>query len=209
MNQKDLIKYALIAIGAYLIYEYIQKNGGLSGIFGTTAAAGTGPKPCGAGQVLNAAGQCIAAPVDMGSGTGTGTGAGGGTAPKPPVLDMTGLTVVPDVNDSLSGVVKINGIPTKLSIITASGQIYDATGSEVTATLQGQGIDVVAIRTAFQNAAPPASTGTLPCVQPNFFNPAGVCVDPFTGQPISNTMSKAQQNAGVSGLGRFTPPWLM
>ncbi len=32
MNQKDLIKYALIAIGAYLIYEYIQKNGGISGL---------------------------------------------------------------------------------------------------------------------------------------------------------------------------------
>jgi hypothetical protein len=43
MNQKDLIKYGLLALGAYLIWEYIQKNGGISGLFGTTAAAGTTP----------------------------------------------------------------------------------------------------------------------------------------------------------------------
>jgi hypothetical protein len=33
---KDLIKYGLIALGAYLIYQYIQKNGGISGLFGAT-----------------------------------------------------------------------------------------------------------------------------------------------------------------------------
>lgn len=32
MNQKDLIKYGLLALGAYLIWEYIQKNGGISGL---------------------------------------------------------------------------------------------------------------------------------------------------------------------------------
>jgi hypothetical protein len=219
MNSKDLLKYALIAVGAYLIYEYLQKNGGISGLFGSTASAGT--TPCGAGFTLNAAGQCIAIPATTGGGSTTGSGAntgGGGTTtntPTPPVLDMTGLTVTPDINDSLTGVVKINGVPTKLSIITASGAIYDSTGTDVTASLQGQGIDIVALRTAFQNAAPAAaststtSTGTLPCQQPNYFQ-GGVCVDAFTGQPIPNTMSQSQQN-GVAGLGavRFTPPWLM
>ena len=36
MNSKDLIKYGLLALGAYLIYKYIQDNGGISGLFGTT-----------------------------------------------------------------------------------------------------------------------------------------------------------------------------
>ncbi len=203
MNQKDLIKYALIAIGAYLIYEYIQKNGGLSGIFGTTAAAGT-TGTLTAAQIAAANAAAAAAAANTG---------GGAPPAKPPVLDMTGLTVVPDVNDSLTGVVKINGVPTKLSIITASGEIYDSTGSDVTSTLQGEGIDVVGLRTAFQNAAPtqPAYGQPGPCQQPNFFNPAGVCVSGNTldgtyGQPVPNTVSR-----GTAGLGavRFTPPWLM
>jgi hypothetical protein len=67
-------------------------------------------------------------------------------------LDVTGLTVQPDVNDSLTGTVKINGIPTRLSIITASGQIYDSTGQEITSALQSQGVDIAALRTAFVNA---------------------------------------------------------
>ena len=204
MNSKDLIKYGLLALGAYLIYRYIENNGGISGLFGTTAAAGTTP-PLTAAQI--AAANAAAAATAAAAGT---TGAGGGTTTTPPVLDTTGLVVHPDVNDSLTGVVKINGIPVTLSIITASGQIYDNTGTEVTAHLQSQGIDIVALRTAFANAAPPAApAGTLQCVQPNYFNAAGVCVDPFTLQPIPNTMTQAQQNAGVSGLGRVTPYWLI
>ena len=45
MDQKDLIKYGLIAIGAYLIYKYVEANGGLSAVLGTgstTPATGTG-----------------------------------------------------------------------------------------------------------------------------------------------------------------------
>jgi hypothetical protein len=65
---------------------------------------------------------------------------------------MAGLVVVPDVNDSLTGTVKLNGVPTRLSIITASGQIYDSSGQEITSALQSQGIDIVALRTAFASA---------------------------------------------------------
>jgi hypothetical protein len=39
MEQKDLLKYGLIAIGAYLIYQYIQSKGGISALFGGTATA--------------------------------------------------------------------------------------------------------------------------------------------------------------------------
>jgi hypothetical protein len=38
MNQKDILKWGLLALGAYLVYKYIQENGGVSGLFGTTAA---------------------------------------------------------------------------------------------------------------------------------------------------------------------------
>lgn len=41
---KDLIKYGLIAVGAYLVWRYIQDNGGLDHIlgFGTPGAVGPG-----------------------------------------------------------------------------------------------------------------------------------------------------------------------
>lgn len=35
MNQKDLIKYGLLALGAYLIYKYVQDHGGIEGMFGS------------------------------------------------------------------------------------------------------------------------------------------------------------------------------
>src|SRR5271166_12897 len=38
---KDIIKYGLLALGAYLIYKYIEDNGGLSAVLGGTAAAAT------------------------------------------------------------------------------------------------------------------------------------------------------------------------
>ena len=140
MNQKDLLKYALIALGAYLIYEYIQKNGGFSGIFGTTAAAGVTPP---VQPVIPAVAQQTATPSETPPAP---------HPPAPPVLDTTGLVVTPDINDSLTGTVKLNGIPTRLSIITASGAIYDSSGQEITSALQSQGVDIVALRTAFINA---------------------------------------------------------
>jgi hypothetical protein len=39
MEQKDLIKYGLIALGAYLIYKYIEDNGGLSAVLSGTPLA--------------------------------------------------------------------------------------------------------------------------------------------------------------------------
>jgi hypothetical protein len=44
VNQKDLIKYALIALGAYLVYQYIQSKGGFAAVLGTATGTGT-PAP--------------------------------------------------------------------------------------------------------------------------------------------------------------------
>lgn len=42
MDQKDIIKYGLLALGAYLIWKYIEDNGGLSSVLGTATGTGTG-----------------------------------------------------------------------------------------------------------------------------------------------------------------------
>ena len=89
MNQKDLIKYGLLALGAYLIWEYIQKNGGISGLFGTTAAAGTIPiipgTTASVPPLTSILPNAPATPMPP--------------APQVPILDMTGLVVAPDIND--------------------------------------------------------------------------------------------------------------
>lgn len=145
MNQKDLIKYGLIALGAYLVWKYVQDHGGIDGLLGTVPVA-TGMKPA----------------INTGS-TGASTGSTDThtntiqpVPPTPPVLDMAGLMVTPDVNDSLSGTVKINGVPVRFSIITSDGRIFGAAGTDLTQSLQSSGVDVVALRTAFQ-AAPQVS----------------------------------------------------
>jgi hypothetical protein len=141
MNQKDLIKYGLLALGAYLIYKYIQDHGGIEGLLGTTALAT--PQPA----------VTTGAPITTGGPTGaTQTTQPTNTTQQLPVLDVTGLVVVPDVNGSFTGTVKINGVPIRLSIITVDGRIFDGSGQEVTGSLQSQGVDIAALRTAFANA---------------------------------------------------------
>jgi hypothetical protein len=197
MNQKELIKYGLIALGAYLVWKYVQDHGGIEGLLGTSVSPHPG---CPAGQQLGSDGKCFTIPVNARPGTTPDT-APPPIPPQPcpdgqyrsaagqclsiptrrvqpvPVLDMSGLVVMQDVNDSLSGTVKINGIPIRLSIITGDGRIFDSNGSEVADSLQSQGIDIVALRNAFQAA---------PVV--------GVSI---TSQPE------------LAGLGTWTPPWLM
>lgn len=149
MDEKQIIKWGLIALGAYLVWEYIQTNGGLSAVLGTTATAAT---TCPTGYIL-VSGQCVAAqPATTTIPAGTTTGTTPPATTAPPVLDITGLVVSPDINSSFTGSVKINGVPTTLSIITGTGQIFDASGADITATLQGEGVDIVGLRTAFANA---------------------------------------------------------
>ena len=134
---KDLIKYFLLGLGIYLVYKYVEDHGGIEALLGmgtaaapppaTTQPPATTPPPIPTTQPIN-------------------------TIQPVAVLDMTGLVVVPDVNDSFTGTVKINGVPTRLSIITADGRIFNSAGQEVTGNLQAQGVDVAALRSAFANA---------------------------------------------------------
>ncbi len=128
------------------------------------------------------------------------------TTPLPPtptthILDITGLVVIPNINGSFTGTVQIDGNPVTLSIISSDGRIFDTSGQEITGTLASEGIDVSLLRSAFLTAGASITTDLLKCIQPNVFDASGVCIDPFTKQPIAGTMSQKQQNTGVAGLG--------
>jgi len=89
--------------------------------------------------------------------------------PAQQVLDLTGLVTRPDVNDSLTGTVKINGTPTTLSVIKADGRIFDTSGQEVTQVLVNKGVDVNALRAAFLGAQGLSGLGVILNWQ-DFFN---------------------------------------
>jgi len=148
MNQKDLIKYGLIALGVYLVWKYVQDHGGIEGLFGGLGP--TVPHP-GITPGVTPGVPAVASPPGAVPANPPATQPVNRIQPVP-VLDMTGLTVMQDINDSLTGVVKINGVPIRLAIITADGRIFDNSGSEVSDKLQSQGIDIVALRNAFQAA---------------------------------------------------------
>jgi hypothetical protein len=141
MNKEQAIKWGLIAVGLYLIYEYAQSHGGFKSLLGF--AAGDSP----GGSALPPATTFTAASSSSAPAT---THAPATTAAA--TLDMTGLTVTRDVNDSLAGTVKINGVPIRLAIIQADGRIFDNAGQEVTSSLASQGINVDQIRAAFTAA---------------------------------------------------------
>jgi hypothetical protein len=133
MNQKDLIKYGLMLVAGYLVYKYVQDHGGFSALLG----------------------QALPAPAPA-----PGAPAPGATPPgdaPPPArasasLDLTGLVVVKDINNSLTGTVKINGVPVRLAIIQTDGRIFDGSGAEVTQALTDEGVDIAKLRQAFAAA---------------------------------------------------------
>ncbi len=149
MNQKDLIKYGLLALGAYLVWKYIEDHGGISAVLGTSTGATPGTQPV--------AGSLLPYPVST-QPSHTDTIQPTNTPPKPPALDTTGLVLTPDINGSFTGTVKINGVPTQLSVIAADGRVFDTSGAEVTSSLQAAGVDLSALRAAF---APDYSKGTF------------------------------------------------
>lgn len=90
-----------------------------------------------------------------------------------PVVKATGdsnlvpSVVAPDMNNSLTGFVTINGVSTRLSIIqnsTNDGPIFDINGNDITQQLIDQGIDVTALRNSFASA----QHGSVSGVDPSF-----------------------------------------
>jgi hypothetical protein len=79
------------------------------------------------------------------------------TTPTAAVFQIVG-TVKPNINNSLTANVSINGgTPINLSIIQTNAQAYNTAGQNVTAALTAQGVNVPALLAAMQAAA-----GSLP-----------------------------------------------
>ena len=137
----------LVLIGG--VGYYLYKEGYFSSIFGGTVTGSLLPAPASTTP-------SNVTPITV-------------IPPAQQVLDLTGLVTRPDVNDSLTGTVKINGTPTTLSVIKADGRIFDTSGQEVTQVLVNKGVDVNALRAAFLGAQGLSGLGVILNWQ-DFFN---------------------------------------
>jgi hypothetical protein len=155
MDAKKTVIFVVVGgVGLYLTYKYLDENGYLvkwfPDIFGPPAAI---PPATGSTNPTPAPGATATPPAS--NVTPINTPPASSNPPSSivaPLLDLSNLVVHADINDSFTGVVKINGKPVTLAIIQTDGRIFNDKGQEVTAALQTQGVDVNALRAAFTAA---------------------------------------------------------
>jgi hypothetical protein len=155
VNKEQAIKWGLILAGVYLIYEYAQSHGGFKAMFGYLTSGDSPGAPLPTPTTFTAAAAKAPGVTDAQAAAITAARvaeANKTMGPSPATLDLTGLVVSKDINDSLAGTLKINGQPVRLAIIQADGRIFNNAGEDVTTSLAAQGVNVDALRSAFARA---------------------------------------------------------
>ena len=142
-STKTLIILGVAAVGAWYLYEqgYLYEWTGLAALLPVTTTT-TPSAPVTTTTTPSA-------PV-------TTT-----TSPAAAAFSIQGA-VTPNVNDSLTANVSINGgTPINISIIQSSAQAYNTSGQNITATLTGEGVSVPALLAAMQAAYKPSGTSGI------------------------------------------------
>ena len=186
MDEKEIIKWGLIALGLYLVYEYIESNGGLSAVLTGTGAAAT--TTCPTGYVL-VSGQCVAAAT-----TQTTTQTPVTTPVKTPVTTpVTTPCVAPNF--------LMNGVCSPPENVAISQLVLSA------ATNAGEPNSLNMDQWCYYYSQATGQT----CPDPGSFSAAVYSANGATDRttPISVSQWLAimqTQNAGLTGLGAFSKP---
>jgi hypothetical protein len=183
MDEKEIIKWGLIALGLYLVYEYIESNGGLSAVLTGTGAAVT---TCPAGFLL-VSGQCVATPV---------------TTQTTPVTTPVKTVAPPATTPCVAPNFLQNGVCTPPAAAAAVSQIILAQ-----ATNAGEPDSLNMDQWCYYYAQATGQT----CPDPGSFSAAVYSANGATDRttPISVSQWLAimqTQNAGLTGLGAFSKP---
>jgi hypothetical protein len=199
MDQKDLIKYGLLALGAYLIYKYIEDNGGVSAVLsGTPVTTPVLPAATGTAALI---GTTPAIPVattpvgttskDAAGNTYTWNGTAWTMATQAPAATAPPAAVTaPSISQQMVAAATAAGVGTTLNLDQWSYYYQVVTGN------------------AF-----PVDPGTIP---PGIYQGAGI-VDRTTPTDIGTWLAIMQNQAPQLGLSAFYgpgsvkyyAPWLM
>ena len=218
MDQKQLIKYALIGLGVYLVYEYLQAHGGLAGFLGSVTGIGTGTT----GAV-------------PGAGASTGPGAPAVTAPHPGgwmptdyVPCVGGVAVWnsgPDANTAQYRSTPQSAALVKCAMPAATGAGTSSGAPTPAGSTVSQKMQAAAGANSFnfdQWCYYYTQVTGQPCpvdpgsIDPSVYQGAGI-VDRTTPTDVNTWLAIIQSqapSAGVSGLPAawghaYTPAWLM
>ncbi len=160
MNKKSILTYAMIAGGAYALYWYVTNYGPAGKITDANGNAIPGATSWWASWFGASA---AAAP---GAGAGTGAPASTTTSAPAPVQTCAltippGLSVTPDVNNSLRGTVNCNGTPIMVNVIMPNGGVYNAQGHDITSMFTAAQLQqlIQAFQAAQTPVGNPTSTG--------------------------------------------------
>ena len=150
-STKTLIILGVAAVGAWYLYEqgYLYEWTGLAALY-------PGGMPTSAPVTTTTPSAPVTTTTSPAPVTTT-------TSPAAAAFSIQGA-VTPNVNDSLTANVSINGgTPINISIIQSSAQAYNTSGQNITATLTGEGVSVPALLAAMQARHPgnPAATSHL------------------------------------------------
>jgi hypothetical protein len=131
MDNDKIIKYVAIAFGAYVVYVYVTQGSltnlfaPLENLFGTAAAAG---------------------PI-------TTVTTPSGTVISAPTLGFSIVsTPIPTINNGIQATVNIGGQTLLLSVIPGSSSVWDSNGTDISQSLQAEGVNTTALIQAMQAA---------------------------------------------------------
>ena len=148
-STKTLIILGVAAVGAWYLYEqgYLYEWTGLAALY-------PGGMPTSAPVTTTTPSAPVTTTTSPAPVTTT-------TSPAAAAFSIQGA-VTPNVNDSLTANVSINGgTPINISIIQTSAQAYNTSGQNITATLTGEGVSVPALLAAMQAAYKPSGTSGI------------------------------------------------
>jgi hypothetical protein len=230
MDQKDLIKYALIGVGLYLIYQYIQEHGGLAYVLGQsttpTCATGTSWSTVSASCATGAAPPASSGvtPAQVAAQILANQAATGAAHPTPTITTVsTPPTTATTPAGCPAGQIPVNGTctPAAIGATLISQQMVAA----ATAAGAGTALNMDQWDYYYQmvtGSAFPIDPGSIPAgvyqgaFGAGFTNPDGSPPDRTTPTDIGTWLSIMQNqdpSLGLSGLGmfsyRYTPAWLM
>jgi hypothetical protein len=234
MNQKNILVIGGIGVGLYLLYKYLQQTcptqttpsslcsayAQVSSIFGGTAAAPAAPAP----PTITGSTAPVGVPpplVTVTSPFPTAPPAQIAPPAPPPAATVTIVgQVTPNINNSLSADVLVNGQPMNLTIIPAnasnsSGAAWNTQGQDITGQLLSMGVNIPAVAKQFQagyassTPAIPLQTSGLrppvtfrPLVAGNPLNLAGINDYPEYDLAYPYVFGKSSLS-GVAGDGAF------
>jgi hypothetical protein len=216
MDQKELVKWGLIALGAYLIYKYIEDNGGLSAVLGTgaTTTATTNPLTPNTGTITSgstttaqiaAQNQANALNAAGAASKAAASNVASNAATTPPATTAAGCPI---------GQVLVNGVcttePAGATLI--SQQMLNA----ATAAGEPNNLDMDQWDYYYQMVTGNAFPVDPGSIAPGVYVGAGI-VDRTTPTDIGTWLAIMQNQApqlGLSGMSafsipRFTPPWMV